>query len=331
MKPPIVLFALAILVFQLSGQQRIPLIEEFSASTCPPCKTFNDNVFNPFLNTANLQGKYTVVNYRANWPGSGDPYYTAEAGTRISYYGVNSVPSCFMDGTSATYNSLSSFTSNFNTKALRAPRAVITSQFQVTGTTTASAKVITTVIVTPTADISNASLYVAAVEKVTIKNASTNGEKEFHFVMMKMIPNASGRPLTLKANTEVTVIDSASLAGTKFEEMTDIAVAAWVQISGTREVLQSVMSVAQSTPVINRCLLNGCSSGKQLTRISGNAVTNAQNSLITVNDLSGREIMRVRSSSKTFHLNALRLSRGCYILKVGQGSQAMSELFSITK
>lgn len=97
MKRLLSLIVLAGCISQVSGQERIPLFEEFSSSTCPPCKTFNDGVFKPFLNTESYQGKYTVVNYRADWPGNGDPYYTKEAGARISYYKVNGVPMCFLN------------------------------------------------------------------------------------------------------------------------------------------------------------------------------------------------------------------------------------------
>ena len=315
---------------QVFGQQRIPLIEEFSSSTCPPCKTFNDGVFTPFLNTASLQGKYTVVNYRANWPGNGDPYYTAEANTRINYYSVNAVPTCLLDGKTASTGSLSGFTSGFNTEAAKAAKAAMTAQYTITGATVAAGKVKATITVTPTAAVSNAYLFIALVEKLTTKNASTNGEKEFHYVMMKMIPNASGKLLTLTANTPVTVTDSASLSGTKIEEMTDLEVVAWVQISGTKEILQSALAT-DGTPVINRCLLNGCSSGKSVTMIRNNSVQNAKNAQISVHDLSGREIVKARSTSETYTLGTLHLPRGCYILKVGKGKQALTQLISVPR
>jgi hypothetical protein len=330
MKRLLPLLVLAGCITQVFGQQRIPLIEEFSSSTCPPCKTFNDGVFTPFLNTANLQGKYTVVNYRANWPGDGDPYYTAEANTRINYYSVNGVPTCLLDGKTASTGSLSTFTSGFTTEAAKAAKATMTAQYTITGTTVAAGKVKATITVTPTATVSNAYLYIAVVEKKTTKNASTNGEKEFHYVMMKMVPNASGKAITLTANTPVTVIDSASLSGTHIEEMTDLEVIAWVQITGTKEILQSAQAT-DGTPVINRCLLNGCSSGKSLTMIRNSSVLNAKNAQIAVHDLSGREIVKARSMTETYSLAALQLPRGCYILKVGKGKQALTELISITR
>jgi hypothetical protein len=332
MKRLLSLIVLAVCVLQVFGQDRLPLIEEFSSSTCPPCKTFNDGVFNPFLNTASYQGKYTVVNYRADWPGNGDPYYTAEAGTRIKSDSITGVPTIFIDGKIPNRSSLSSFTASFDYAASLAPKVSITASYQITGTTVATGKVKATVTVTPTAAISNTNLYIAVVEKLTTKNASTNGEKEFHYVMMKMVPNASGKALTLTANTPITIIDSALLSGTHIEEMSDLAVVCWVQFSGIRgEVLQSAFGTEGLSPVINRCLLNGCSSDKSLTMIRNNSVYNAKNTQIAIHDLSGREIAKVRSTAETFTPTVFRLPRGCYILKVGTGKQALTELISITR
>jgi thiol-disulfide isomerase/thioredoxin len=89
--------------------------------------------------------------------------------------------------------------------------------------------------------------------------------------------------------------------------------------------------LVNKTPVINRCLLNGCSSGKSVTRISNHSVLNAKNARISIHDLSGREIVKTRSTAETYTLAAFRLPRGCYILKVGTEKQALTELISITR
>ena len=55
--------------------ERKVLVEELTSSTCGPCAQLN-NLFNPWL--ANNAEKVTVIKYQMNWPGTGDPYYTAE-------------------------------------------------------------------------------------------------------------------------------------------------------------------------------------------------------------------------------------------------------------
>ena len=69
-----------------------PCFEEFTSSTCGPCASFN-NSFVPWSQTH--QDEIVLVKYQMNWPGNGDPYYTAEGGTRRSYYGVSYVPDLF--------------------------------------------------------------------------------------------------------------------------------------------------------------------------------------------------------------------------------------------
>jgi len=73
-----------------------PAYEEFTSSTCGPCASFNAS-FVPWSQTH--ADEITLVKYQMNWPGNGDPYYTAEGGTRRSAYGVNAVPQLFCNGT----------------------------------------------------------------------------------------------------------------------------------------------------------------------------------------------------------------------------------------
>ncbi|MEG1572885.1 MAG: hypothetical protein RR328_04955, partial [Bacteroidales bacterium] len=53
-----------------------PLIEEFTSSTCIPCKDLNDKVVNPLY--TEFTNQLSLVKYPMNTPGTGDPYYTAE-------------------------------------------------------------------------------------------------------------------------------------------------------------------------------------------------------------------------------------------------------------
>jgi hypothetical protein len=77
-----------------------PLYEKFTSSTCPPCASFNNNVFNAHY--ANNNQNFTLINYQVNWPGAGDPYYTQEVGQRVQYYGINGAPSLLINGRAAS-------------------------------------------------------------------------------------------------------------------------------------------------------------------------------------------------------------------------------------
>src|SRR5690606_27058179 len=72
------------------GVIKYPLYEKFTSSTCGPCAYYNDVTFNAHYDAHHEE--FVSINYQMNWPGAGDPYYTAEGGVRRGYYGVNGVP-----------------------------------------------------------------------------------------------------------------------------------------------------------------------------------------------------------------------------------------------
>src|SRR5690606_18446684 len=84
---------------------KIPLMEKFSSSTCPPCYAFNTGSFNPFFDNY-AHDKATFVSYQVWWPGAGDPYAGApgspvrlEVQNRVNYYGINAAPTLLFNAT----------------------------------------------------------------------------------------------------------------------------------------------------------------------------------------------------------------------------------------
>ncbi len=210
---------------------RRPLFEVFTSSTCGPCAPFNINFFNNFA--ASNAEDLTVIKYQMNWPGAGDPYYTAEGGTRRSYYGTNSVPSVFLDGNQVAASP--AVIPNAFIQALRVPSFVdITGNYEVEGT-----NIIIEGTVMPYADFSNARLHVAVVESVTYGNVGGNGETSFHYVMHKMLPNAQGTVVNLTADQAYEFSHNFNMASTNVEEMDDLMVVVFLQNHATKEVYQS--------------------------------------------------------------------------------------------
>ncbi len=210
---------------------RRPLFESFTSSTCPPCAPFNNNFLNNFAatNSENL----SVIKYQMNWPGSGDPYYTAEGGTRRIYYGINSVPSIIVEGSQVSANA-SAVTNAYN-QALQVPAFLdISGNYEVDGT-----NIIIEGSLMPYADFSNARLHVVVVESVTYGNVGGNGETEFHYVMHKMLPNANGTVVNLTANQTHEFSHEFNMANTNVEEMDDLLVVVFLQNHATKQVHQS--------------------------------------------------------------------------------------------
>jgi hypothetical protein len=214
---------------------RRPMFEEFTSSTCGPCANFNNNTFNPFI--AQHGEEITLVKYQMNWPGSGDPYYTAEGGVRRNYYGVNAVPDLFCDGKN-TNTSSSAVNTAFNNSMNTITYIEIESQHEIQGS-----NIIINANIIPYANYPNVTVYVTVVERVTTGNVATNGETEFHNVMMKMLPDASGTSANLMANQPLNLQFTQNMSGTFVEEMDDLRVAIWIQDNSTKEIYQSNYSV----------------------------------------------------------------------------------------
>jgi len=207
-----------------------PCMEEFTSSTCPSCTPFN-NVFIPWCNT--YANNITLIKYQMNWPGNGDPYYTAEGGVRKTYYGVSSVPSLFLNGT-ATSTNISSLQAGYNAAIQEQGLMSLVSSFTLSGTTM---NLHTTIL--PYAHFNNFRAYMIVFEKMTTGNIGGNGETEFHHVMMKMVPDANGTSINLVDRIPQTFNQSVNLSGTNIEEWNDLGVAVIIQNYSSKEIFQS--------------------------------------------------------------------------------------------
>ena len=229
---------------------RVPFIEVLTSSTCGPCAPANTTFLN--LMTQQTAGDYNYLKYQMSWPGSGDPYYTTEAGTKRTYYGVNSVPNAQIDGGwnghagQITQNLLNSF------KAV--PAFIdMAGYFYVDGQTVNMDFDIDPLVSTN----KNLTLNVAIFERTTTMNAKSNGETTFYHVMKKLVPDQNGT--TISGMTEGQIINKTmsytfngsyslpanatapinhSVAHT-VESFSDLGVMVWIQDNATKEIYQS--------------------------------------------------------------------------------------------
>lgn len=211
----------------LADAERIPMIEHFSSSTCSPCVSPN-NMMHTFCN--NNPGRFTYTKYQMNWPGSGDPYYTEEGGTRRGYYGINAVPMAFMDAESLNFGTVQN---QFNQHAEIPAFMDIKGSFSVDGD---NISVIADIM--PYVDV-NARVYVSVNEKETHGNVGSNGETTFHHIFMKMLPNAQGTTVDFVAGELQRLEFTQNMTGTHVEEMSDLEVSIWVQNYDSKTIFNS--------------------------------------------------------------------------------------------
>ncbi|MDA3944422.1 MAG: T9SS type A sorting domain-containing protein [Bacteroidetes bacterium] len=215
--------------------QRRPLFEEFTSSTCAPCASFNNGVFNPFIEQNG--DDIALIKYQMNWPGSGDPYYTAEGGVRRTYYGVSAVPQLFVEGSNTGTNS-GAVNSAFNNAMADPAFVTVEGQHIIEGNNiTVEAHIL------PYVNLFDATVHIVVIEELTTENVASNGETEFHHVMMKMLPDADGTTLDMPAGETTTLSYSYDMSSTFVEEMDDLMVVIFVQDNQNKSIFQAEYSV----------------------------------------------------------------------------------------
>lgn len=217
----------------LTAEPKKPLVEIFTSSTCPPCVGAN-RYMDSLLDLR--EGSYSLIKYQMNFPGNGDPYYTAECGQRRQFYNVSGVPSVFVNSVKLT--------GTFDITNLDAEIAKTTElKLELTANVNQDSIVTVSARIIPQKNYNEGlTLQLQIVEETTTGNSSTNGERYFSNVLMKAYPDAKGTALSaLEINKEVTINNTIDLKNTKIESVHDLSLVAFVQDTSTKEIVQSEM------------------------------------------------------------------------------------------
>lgn len=243
MKKQFLLVCLLMLSLQFAfGQtQRRVLVEEATNASCGPCASQNP-AFDALLQQN--PDKVAVIKYHASWPGY-DPMYNhnpVENGYRISYYGINGVPTGVMDGTYV--NSPSSFSQSLIDQYYNIPAPFEMDMYHYLSPDQDSIYVITRIRAAQNVSEDNLRAYVVVVEKHIHFNSppGSNGEKEFYDVMKKILPQKSGTGIMEEwQDGEYQML----LYGWELENVYDIdqlGVIGFVQDNDDKDVKQSAVS-----------------------------------------------------------------------------------------
>ena len=209
--------------------QKIPLIEHFSSSTCGPCVEVNSIMHE--LTEAN-PGKYTYVKYAMDWPAMGDPYYNGDGAIKKAFYSVSAVPSIFIDGATSVNGIITQ--DDIDNKYNEPTIANIRGSFSIEGNTINVVADFMSYI-----DLQDVSAFISINEKTTTGNVGSNGETEFHHIMMKMLDNADGNELNINAYEYQRFEFSYDMSLTDVEDINDLEVALWIQDKESKEVVNS--------------------------------------------------------------------------------------------
>ena len=231
--------------------QRLVLVEEFTQASCGPCAAANPS-FNALL--ANNSSKVVSIKYQTSWPGV-DPMnaqYPTGVSARVSYYGVQSVPYAVMDGEAVTGGSYTGApggltTAKINTEyAVPAPFYVNVSHYL---DSDLDSIFITATITAAQAYTGTGYLrgHVVLVEKHIdfTTPPGSNGETDFYSVCRRMYPSHTGTslPMVWNPGDDSTITIKTALPSYIYD-IDQLAVVAFVQDNGTKEVLQAGYSIS---------------------------------------------------------------------------------------
>jgi len=307
------------------------LFEEFTSSTCGPCASVNANTLEGFFAGLSTD-EYTLIKYQMNWPGVGDSYYTAEGGVRRSFYSVSGVPSLKMDAVDVDYGSVltqgtDAMQSYYDANKVQLTDMSVSSIHEINE---ADQTVRLQVTINSKNDYSGLTLYAGVYEKITTGNVASNGETEFHNVMMKMIPDASGRNIDLVAGTPSVFNMVTSLAGTNIEEYSDLGVIVFVQKNTTKEVYQSANSVVGTIAKVNSKDVNFINIYPNPAKNIIN-IRNAENANIKIYDLIGKLVLSTNNVDKDQSINISNLKDGTYFVRIFYNNIIKTEKITISR
>ncbi len=247
MKSRILLIILCLTFYlSLSAQtQRLVLIEEATNASCGPCASQNP-AFVALLNQN--RDKITAVIYHWYFPGY-DPMHlhnVAENNARVSFYGINGVPTAMIDGVIPSGAGFgypgapSGFSQGLINQNYAVPSPFYVDLYHYLSPNQDSIHVVMRITAAQAIE-GNFKAQIAVIEKV-IQFATapgSNGEKTFHDVMKKMLPNHLGTtiPTIWEAGDYIILKESWKLAN--IYDMDELGVVGFVQQNGTRAVQQA--------------------------------------------------------------------------------------------
>lgn len=247
-------------IYESTSAPRMVLLEEFTNASCAPCAAQNPTL-KAYLK--NNMDKVIPLIYHWYFPGNDvmHNFNKTMALERAKYYGVNGVPTLFIEGIKPTKSNpnyydgapidTNAYRNNVNNLASTQSPITITPTF-----TYNNASMDIKVNVTSTSNLTNKILRVAVVEAFHFyENAGSNGEKDFYYIVREMLPNYSGTPISLTANENKELQFSYLVSNELHKGF--MYVVAFVQDDATKEVLQVGASWNPSVAEIEAKMVKG--------------------------------------------------------------------------
>ncbi|GCD80319.1 T9SS type A sorting domain-containing protein [Schleiferia thermophila] len=322
--------------------QRRPLMEVFSSSTCAPCAPANASF--KALMDQQPANHFTIIKYQMSWPGTGDPYYTQEAGDRRTFYGVNSVPRMQIDGGWDQHAGLA-------TQAIIDQFRAVPSFVNLSATSNIAGQTVNAQIaVQPVADITgNVRLFVAIKETQTTQNVKTNGETVFYDIFKKFMTPSAGQVISnLNAGTTQNFTFSYTFNGTYIlppnatqpvnhatnhtvENFNNLRVVVWLQNTSTKQVLQSTQATISGVGVDeheNSLLYIYPNPTRDKISIEGNLLNTSGRITWKILNINGQVVLSgAEPTDNRIQIDVDVLPSGMYIVEISDDKEIVRKKF----
>ncbi|MFN4079931.1 MAG: choice-of-anchor J domain-containing protein [Saprospiraceae bacterium] len=238
MKKIVLFFLFTALCMAAFGQyNRRVLCEAYSNASCPPCASQNP----AYTATIKANAEFvTPIKYQVWWPGF-DPMHlhnVSDVQNRVNYYGITGVPAGRQNG--VTTFSVGSYSATMIQNAWN-NLTPVQMWLEHTVSDDISSVHVKVTLLSDQDILKPLRLRTAILEdEINFQTApGTNGEKDFHKVMKKMLPSAEGLELPDGLVAGDTLVFEFEWTPNLFYNLNRIAVASWIQDDATKEVWQS--------------------------------------------------------------------------------------------
>lgn len=317
------------------GEPLKPLVEIFTSATCGPCRAMNRALL-PVFEQLKMGDSLNILKYQVNIP-QPDKYYIPVNGERADYYGVNSAPAPFYNGTV----SMKDWYDEAWTEAVPILRehvaaslkekAMIAIDFARVALDSAAEILDIDLNLSSYADI-QANVIVAVFEGTTTGNRGSNGETSFHWVNMAMPAGAMGVETDFKVGEPVALSYHVDMSETNVENYADLEVLCFVQDLASKWIYQSAGYDIRKDTFPVETALEGLPGLSEVRLWPNPARTQAflsglEDAAVQVFDLSGRLVYHVQSANGSLELPVSDFVAGKYVLRIEQrGRMAVRRL-----
>ena len=317
------------------GEPLKPLVEIFTSATCGPCRAMNRALL-PVFEQLKMGDSLNILKYQVNIP-QPDKYYIPVNGERADYYGVNSAPAPFYNGTV----SMKDWYDEAWTEAVPILRehvaaslkekAMIAIDFARVALDSAAEILDIDLNLSSYADI-QANVIVAVFEGTTTGNRGSNGETSFHWVNMAMPAGAMGVETDFKVGEPVALSYHVDMSETNVENYADLEVLCFVQDLASKWIYQSAGYDIRKDTFPVETALEGLPGLPEVRLWPNPARTQAflsglEDASVQVFDLTGRLIYQVQSGNGRLELPVSDFVAGQYVLRIEQrGRMAVRRL-----